>query len=157
MRKHVPFLSFAKIQKTGADRIVSVDTRDPHNHFVTDIQNFRADPQKYSLPQYMFYTPNLDDDGHDPFFSPSTGLKKASHWLSNFFDDWLPVVTFDESQDHEKSNHIYTVLLGDMVKRGPVDKAYSHYNVLKVIEDNFGLPSFHAGDRDAENISGIWK
>jgi len=166
-RKHVPLLSFANIQKNGADRIVSVDTRDPHNHFVTDIQNFRNDPQKYPLPQYMFYSPNLDDDGHDPFFSPATGLKKASHWLNNFFDDWFPldekmkgtlvVVTFDESESRERTNHIYTVFLGDMVKRGTVDKSYSHYSLLKTVEDNFGLPSFHAGDRDAEPISGIWK
>jgi len=166
-RKHVPFLSFAKIQKSGADRITSVNTHDPHNRFVTDVQNFRSEPEKNPLPQYMFYTPNLDDDGHDPFFDPAAGLRKASRWLSSFMQDWFPlddrmkgtlvVVTFDESEDHEKTNHIYTVLLGDMVKSGEIDKLYSHYSVLKTVEDNFGLPSMHAGDRDAEPITGIWK
>lgn len=166
-RKHVPFLSFAKIQKSGADRMESVDTHDPHNHFVTDIQNFRGDPRKYPLPQYMFYSPNLDDDGHDPYLEPATGLRKASQWLSNFLQNWCPldekmkgtlvVVTYDESEGHERTNRIYTVFLGDMVKRGQVDKLYSHYSVLKTVEDNFGLPALHAGDREAEPITGIWK
>lgn len=166
-RKHVPFLSFTKIQKYGADRMESVNTHDPHNRFVTDIQNFRSDPQKHPLPQYMFYSPNLDDDGHDPYLEPATGLRKASRWLSNFLENWCPlddkikgtlvVVTYDESEGHEKTNRIYTVFLGDMVKRGEVDKLYSHYSVLKTVEDNFGLPSLHAGDREAEPITGIWK
>jgi hypothetical protein len=166
-RKHAPFLSFAKIQKYGADRMESVNTRDPQNRFVWDIQNFRSDPRKYPLAQYMFYTPNLDDDGHDPYFDPATGLRKASRWLSNFLENWCPldekmkgtlvVVTFDESEGREKTNRIYTVFLGDMVKRGQVDKLYSHYSVLKTVEDNFGLPALHAGDREAEPITGIWK
>jgi hypothetical protein len=166
-RKHVPFLSFKKIQKYGADRMESVNTHDPQNRFVTDIQNFRNDPRKYPLAQYMFYTPNLDDDGHDPYFNPATGLRKASQWLSNFLENWCPldekmkgtlvVVTYDESEGREKTNRIYTVILGDMVKRGQVDKLYSHYSVLKTVEDNFGLPALHAGDREAEPITGIWK
>ncbi len=166
-RKHVPFLSFEKIQESEADHIVSVDTHDSHNRFVTDIQNFRSDPVQHPLPQYMFYTPNLDDDGHDPFYDPAEGLRKASRWLSNFLGNWLPlddqmkgtlvVVTFDESQDHEKTNHIYTVFLGDMVKPGEVGKLYSHFSVLRTVEDNFGLPPIHAGDSDAEPITGIWK
>jgi hypothetical protein len=44
-----------------------------------------------------------------------------------------------------------------MVKPGEIDKLYSHYSVLKTVEDNFGLPSLHDGDRDAEPITGIWK
>jgi hypothetical protein len=166
-RKHVPFLSFARIQRSEADRISSVDTHDAHNRFVTDVENFRSDPDKHPLPQYMFYTPNLDDDGHDPFFEPATGLRKASRWLNNFLENWIPlddkmkgtlvVVTFDESEDHERTNRIYTVFLGDMVKPGEIDKLYSHYSVLKTVEDNFGLPSLHDGDRDAEPITGIWK
>jgi Phosphoesterase family len=166
-RKHVPFLSFVKIQRSEAERIVPVDTRDPHNRFITDIQNFRSDPEKYPLPQYMFYSPNLDDDGHDPYFEPATGLKKASRWLSNFLENWCPlddkmkgtlvVVTFDESEASDGTNHIYTVFLGDMVKRGEINELYSHYSVLKTIEDNFGLPPLHTGDQDAAPITGIWK
>ncbi|MGH9514029.1 MAG: alkaline phosphatase family protein [Terriglobales bacterium] len=163
-RKHVPFLSFKKIQEQEFNNVVSVNTNDPHNAFVTDVQNSRRDPKdsKYKpLPSYMFYSPNLDDDGHD------TNLGTASTWLKNFMDNWFPpdaragtliVVTFDESEAPErKSNHIYTVLLGDMVKKGlKVDKRYNHYDILRTIEDNFGVQQLNTGDSHAKVITGIW-
>ncbi len=163
-RKHVPFLSFQKVQKQGFQNVVSVDTKDTHNAFVTDVQNSRKDPKdsKYkALPTYMFFSPNLDDDGHD------TNLGTASTWLKIFLENWFPpdaragtliVVTFDEGEGIEKNtNHIYTVLLGDMLKKGIVNERYDHYDMLRTIENNFGLQSLNDGDSKARVISGIWK
>src|ERR1700730_16034649 len=163
-RKHVPFLSFEKIQKESYRNVVSVDTKDPHNAFVTAIEMFRKDPKRFPLPRYMFYTPNLDDDGHDPFYYARKGLLKASRWLETFFRTWFPwdqkemsgtlvIVTFDESEGHEKNDRIYTVFLGDMVKDQTVDTVYNHYNVLKTIEDNFGVPPLNSGDSNAAPIT----
>src|SRR5882762_7885942 len=76
-RKHVPFLSFEKIQKESYGNVVSVDTKDPHNAFVTAVEMFRKDPKKFPLPRYMFYTSNLDDDGHDPSTSPRRDCKRG--------------------------------------------------------------------------------
>jgi hypothetical protein len=163
-RKHVPFLSFEKIQKHSWANVVSVDTRDPHNAFVTDVANSRRDPKdsKYkALPTYMFYSPNLDDDGHD------TNLGTASTWLKNFLVNWFPpearnatliVVTFDESEQPEwASNHIYTVFLGDMVKKGQkVTRRFDHYDVLRTIEANFGIEPLNAGDSKATVITDVW-
>ncbi|HUK42530.1 MAG TPA: alkaline phosphatase family protein, partial [Candidatus Acidoferrales bacterium] len=141
----------------------------PHNAFVTDIENFRKDPERYPLPRFMFYTPNLDDDGHDPSLRPQVGLKKSSKWLGDFLQTWFPwqdqklkgtllVITYDESQGYEPSNHIYTVFLGDMVKSGEVSKAYNHFDILRTIEDNFGLsPLQQDGDGKGEVITDIWK
>lgn len=167
-RKHVPFLSFEKIQKESYRNVVSVDTKDPHNAFVTAIEMFRKDPKKFPLPRYMFYTPNLDDDGHDPFYYSRKGLQKASRWLETFFRTWFPwdqkemngtlvIVTFDESEGDEKDDRIYTVFLGDMVKNQTVDKEYNHYSVLKTIEDNFGLPPLNSGDANAAPVTEAWK
>jgi hypothetical protein len=167
-RKHVPFLSFDKIQRESYRNVVSVDTKDPHNAFVTAIEMFRKDPKKFPLPRYMFYTPNLDNDGHDPFYYPGRGLQKASRWLETFFRTWFPldqkdmngtlvIVTFDESEGNEKNGRIYTVFLGDMVKNQTVDKEYDHYSVLKTIEDNFGLPPLNSGDANAAPITEAWK
>jgi len=167
-RKHVPFLSFEKIQKQSYRNVVSVDTRDPHNSFVTAVERFRKDPKQFPLSRYMFYTPNLDDDGHDPFYNARKGLRKGSHWLETFFQTWFPwdqkemkgtlvVVTFDESEGNDKNDRIYTVFLGDMVKNQTVDKEYNHYSVLKTIEDNFGLPSLNSGDANAALITEAWK
>ncbi len=111
-RKHVPFLSFAKIQHEGFANVVSVSPKDPHNRFVADVEDFRSDPKKHPLPRYMFYSPNVDDDGHDPVLQPGRGLKKASSWLNQFLKDWFPldekmkgtlvIVTFDESEYFER-------------------------------------------------------
>jgi hypothetical protein len=164
-RKHVPFVSFEKIQKQSSANIVSVDTRNPHNAFVTDVENSRKDPNdpKYKpLPTYMFYSPNLDDDGHD------TNLGTASTWLKNFLANWFPagarngtliVITFDESERPEwASNHIYTVFLGDMVKKAQkVSHRFNHYDVLRTIEANFGIEKpLNAGDSRATVITDIW-
>jgi len=166
-RKHVPFLSFAKIQQESFGNVVSVSTKGPHNRFVADVEDFRNDPKKHPLPRYMFYSPNSDDDGHDPVLRPGRGLKKASSWLNKFLKDWFPldekmkgtlvIVTFDESQWFEKTERIYTVFLGDMVKPGEITKTYTHYSVLRTIEDNFGLLPLNSGDGNAEPITEVWK
>jgi hypothetical protein len=167
-RKHVPFLSFEKIQRESYHNVVSVDTKDPHNAFVTAIEMFRKDPKAFPLPRYMFYTPNLDDNGHDPFFDPRKGLQKASRWLETFFRTWIPwdqkemngtlvIVTFDESEGDKKDDRIYTIFLGDMVKNQAIEKEYNHYSVLKTIEDNFSLPPLNSGDANAALITEVWK
>jgi hypothetical protein len=176
-RRHVPFLSFAEVQKKTFHNVVAVDTHDPNNAFVTDIGNFIADPQAHPLPEYIFYSPNLDDDGHDPTSNPQQGLKNSADWLRTFlttwlhFDDktWLPkdealkrtlvVITYDESEGNARPERIYTVFLGAMIKPQEVTDADDHYSVLKTIEDNFGVGPLHSdsGDGKAEIITGIWK
>jgi hypothetical protein len=176
-RKHVPFLSFQYVQAETFKNVVAVNVHNKSNAFVSDIEGFISDPQKHPLPEYMFYTPNLDDDGHDPKFNAPVGLKKASTWLSTFLTDWLHfdantwlpkdeqlkrtlvIITFDESEGREKPERIYTVFLGDMVKPQEVKDPYNHYSVLRTIEDNFGLNPIHkeTGDGTASVITGIWK
>ncbi|GAC1675330.1 MAG: alkaline phosphatase family protein [Terriglobales bacterium] len=174
-RKHVPFLSFEKVQKSTFKNVVSVDTS-TGNPFVSDIAKFRQDPEKNSLPQYIYYSPNMDDDGHDPYFNAKKGLRKASIWLRSFLKDWLAfdektwlpidkkmdrllvVITFDESEG-KSSNNIYTVFLGNMVKNQEIKTEYDHYSVLRTIEDNFGLEPLHkdSGDGKARVITEVWK
>jgi hypothetical protein len=86
----VPFVSFERIQKESYRNVVSVDTKDPRNAFVTAIEMFRKEPEKFPLTRYMFYTPNLDDDGHDPFHYAGRRLQKASRRLETFFRTWFP-------------------------------------------------------------------
>ena len=145
-RKHVPFLSFLSVQKKSFHNVVAVDTHANDNAFVGDIGSFIADSKTHPLPEYMFYSPNLDDDGHDPTSNAQEGLKKAADWLRVFlttwlhFDDktWVPkddsmkrtlvIVTFDESEGNSKPERIYTVFLGAMVKPQEVTAAYNHYS-----------------------------
>jgi acid phosphatase len=162
-RKHVPFASFRRIQNDpkAAANIVRVDPAAADNEFTQDVKN-------HALPRYAFYSPNLDNDGHDPRNKPREGLKKASHWLKDFLENkispgdprkgLLIIVTFDESLNRDKDNWIYTVFLGDMVKPGEYSGYYTHYNVLRTIEDNFHLDhDLGTGDLRARSIQDIWK
>jgi len=157
VRRHVPFLSFREVQEKWCDHVVRVDSARDDNYFVRDA--------KQGLVAYSFYSPNRNNDGHD------TGVTFAAQWLENFLDKKFPeslrkgtliVVTFDES-DHNADNRIFTLFLGDMVKDASqqdskvLDRHYTHYSLLRTIEDNFGLKPLAAGDRDAVPITGIWK
>jgi len=154
VRRHAPFLSFAKNKPEYFANIVGVDPADPNNRFVSDVKN-------HALPEYSFYTPNVINDGH------SSNLKTASAWLKDFLDNKFPpsarkgtliVITFDESQGKEETNQIYTVFLGDMVQaNNKVSHPYNHYNVLRTVEDNFGLVPLSYRDFQAAAITSIWK
>jgi len=114
---------------------------------------------------YSFYTPNMNNDGHN------TNVGMAGAWVSKFLDKTfneklrkgtLVIVTFDES-DRNSDNRIYTLFLGDMVKEASqqdpkvLNRHYTHYDVLRTIEDNFGLQPLAEGDREAAPITDIWK
>ena len=107
----------------------------------------------------------MNHDGHN------TSSQVAGTWVKKFLDDTfspklrqgtLVVVTFDESGGNS-DNRIYTLFLGDMVKAanqqdpGALAKPYTHYSVLRTIEDNFGLEPLTANDRNASPITDIWK
>ena len=157
VRRHVPFLSFRAVQQKWCDRVVRVDSGNANNFFVQDANK--------GLVAYSFYTPNMNHDGHD------TGVDVAGAWVKKFLDQTFPerlrkgtlvIVTFDESGGN-LDNRIYTTFLGDMVKEASqqdpaaLAKRYTHYSVLRTIEDNFGLEPLTANDRDAPPITDIWK
>jgi len=157
VRRHVPFLSFREVQQKWCDRVVRVDSGKSDNSFVQDA--------KKGLVAYSFYSPNMNHDGHD------TTVQVTGAWVKKFLDDTFPeklrkgtlvIVTFDESGGNA-DNRIYTLFLGDMVKEASqqdpqaLGRRYTHYNVLRTIEDNFGLKPLTANDRAAAPITDIWK
>lgn len=149
-RKHVPFLSFKSIQK-DPERCAKVVNAD----------EFSKDWSSRQVPNYMFYTPNLDNDGHD------TNLTRATQWLKGFLEPLLAdaegmkgtliEVTFDESGSFLERNQVLTLFIGPMVKPGSVTaREYNHYSVLKTIEDNFSLGTLGRQDASATAIQDIW-
>jgi Phosphoesterase family len=163
VRRHVPFLSFAEVQEKWCDRVVHVDSTKSNSLLGGD--DFFVRDAKAGLVAYSFYSPNMNNDGHN------TNVGVAGAWVSKFLDKSFPeklrkgtlvILTFDES-DHNSDNRIYTLFLGDMVKEASqqdpkvLDRHYTHYDVLRTIEDNFGLQPLADGDRDAAPITDIWK
>jgi hypothetical protein len=152
-RKHVPFLSFRNVQNDPARCAKVVNA----SQFDVDVAGH--------LPEYALYIPDLRNDGHD------TSAAYADRWLRGKFEhlladpafakDTLFVLTFDENDDmfgQGSRNQVYTALVGSMVRAGaaPMDH-YSHYSLLRTIEDNWALGQITRGDAEAPAISGIWQ
>lgn len=139
VRKHNPFISFPSISENmkRCARIVNSD-------------QLAVDIAANNVADFVFYTPNMDNDGHD------TNLNYAANWVqflldplleNPVFESTLFVVTFDESEallglvDVHK-NHIATYLLGAGVTPGSTDDTkYSHYDIVKTLENEWGLKS----------------
>ena len=112
VRRHVPFLSFENIQKNKrrCQKIANAD-------------ELEQDWAHGTLPNYVLYVPDLNNDGHDTTvgYAAAWLKKRFGSYLSDakFMKDMLFVVTFDESGIN-LTNHIYTVALGDQVMSGAV-------------------------------------
>ncbi|KAJ3329248.1 hypothetical protein HDU76_008301 [Blyttiomyces sp. JEL0837] len=144
-RKHNPFISFTDVSGNSA-RCAKIVTS---SQLDTDASNNQ-------LPQYMFYTPNLTNDGHD------TDIPTASAWLKGFLEPKLTnaayantlfFITFDESAS-TSPNQVYAVLVGKGITgKGQTDSnTYNHYSWLATIEDLFNLGNLGRSDASANLI-----
>lgn len=107
---------------------------------------FSSFPGSFStLPTLSFVVPNLSDDMHDGT------IAQGDAWLQQHLDayaQWakthnsLLVLTWDED-DNSANNQIPTILFGAQVKTGSYAETIKHYNVLRTLEDAYGLT--HAG------------
>src|SRR4029079_3507787 len=114
-RKHNPFISYLHIQKNK-------DLCDEH---IVNASSLPGDISAGTLPDYSFYVPDLNNDGHD------TDASFADRWYSGAFGtllkdakfskDFLLVSTFDESS-LSGGQHIYTTLWGDSIVPGSVSQ-----------------------------------
>ena len=98
-----------------------------------------------SLPTVSIVVPNQLNDMHNGT------IVQGDHWLQANFDayvQWakthnsLLILTFDED-DGSLNNQITTIFVGQMVKPGSYSEHITHHNVLRTIEDMYGLS--HAG------------
>lgn len=110
-------------------------------------------------------------------------VDQQAFWLQTFFSvlripgpqarlpkRTLVVVTYDEADfeqdyitaqqdtsDYDGPNQIFTVLLGDVVRAGRVEReACNHYTLLRTIERNFGLDDLGANDAEANWMQFLW-
>ncbi|KAI8070880.1 phosphoesterase family-domain-containing protein [Gongronella butleri] len=111
------------------------------------------DIQAGSLPNWMFYTPDLNNDAHD------TNVTYAGNWLKGFYqsvlsnpkflEQTLILITFDEVETYNARNRVWSLLLGNIPKelKGTTDHTYyTHYSSLKTVEENWDLGSLGRGD-----------
>ena len=141
-RRHNPWVDFTDVP--GADNL-------PFNQF--------PGPGNYgTLPTVSFVVPNLAHDMHNG------DVKSGDAWLKTNLDPYVQwakthnslfVFTFDET-DHKADKNIPTILVGQSVQPGNNGQLLNHYNLLRTIEDMYGLG--HLGNAAAAApITGVWK
>ncbi|KAH8820550.1 acid phosphatase [Xylogone sp. PMI_703] len=136
VRKHNPAILF--------DSVTNVPER---LAVIKNLTMFYSDLEANLLPQWIFVTPNMTSDGHD------TSVTVAGKWLrsflepllddSNFMNNTLVLITFDENSTGPKQNRVFSVLLGDSVPAELVgttdDHFYDHYSEISTVEANWDL------------------
>jgi len=120
---------------------------------------FSAFPQDYEkLPTVALVVPDQSNDMHDG--SIATG----DAWLAKNIEPYaqwalahnsLLIVTWDED-DSTGDNRVATIMVGPMVKPGSSAQRINHYDVLRTIEEMYGLP-YLGESAQAKSIGGAWK
>lgn len=138
-RKHNPWVDFSNVP-AGSN------------------QPFTAFPSDFStLPTVSFVVPNQLDDMHNGT------VAQGDTWLHDHIDGYAQwalthnsvlIVTWDED-DSIGVNQIATIFYGQPVKTGTYSETINHYNVLRTIEDIYGLPTV-ANSATATAITDCW-
>jgi len=124
VRKHNPWVDFTNVPSS----VNAPFTSFPSSNFS-------------SLPKVSIVVPDLQNDMHDGT------IQQGDQWLQNnlgAYATWakannsLLVVTWDED-DFTNSNQIPTIMYGANVQSGNYSENINHYNVLRTVEDMFGL------------------
>jgi hypothetical protein len=134
-RKHNPWVNF----NTSPNAVPSSANMPFAGHWPTTDAGFAA------LPTVSIVVPNQLNDMHDGSISQAdawfwTNLGAYYQWARTH--NSLLIITFDED-DSSASNQIFTLFAGANVAAGQYSARINHYNVLRTIEDMYGLP--HAG------------
>ncbi|TVZ92891.1 alkaline phosphatase family protein [Streptomyces sp. BK340] len=140
-RKHAPWADFPTVSGSAYNV--------PFSSFPSDFTK---------LPTVSFVIPDMCDDMHD------CSIGTGDSWLKKHLDPYIQwakthnslfVATFDED-NFTSVNQIYTAMAGAHVKAGHQSSTQiSHYNVLRTLEDMYGLPALgNAADKSA--ITDAW-
>ena len=119
---------------------------------------FPADATGYAnLPTVTFMHGNDQQSMHDG------NIPAGDTWVRNTvggYASWarthnsLLIVTWDED-DFTSANHMPTIFYGANVRPGTYGETINHYNVLRTIEDMYGLP-YLGDDATAAPITDTW-
>jgi phosphatidylinositol-3-phosphatase len=150
--KHNPMVYFDDIRNDSA-RCASHDV--PYTALASDLASAST------TPNFAFISPNLCNDMHD--CSVSTG----DTWLKNNLpailnspactvDKCLVALTWDEDDDSQ-NNQVLTLFAGSGALTGGVSSshAYTHFSLLRTVEDIFGLPTQTSNDAAASSMTDL--
>lgn len=159
--KHNPFLYYSGIQK---DPNGLCDKRN------VDYTEFPADlaSGKY---RYMWITPNLTSDGHNPTTDPPKALKQCDDWMAKevpkilasdaYKNGGILFITWDEGEGLPligDIDHVPMIVVTEKIVKPGYQSAtaLSHASYLATVEDLFGLPRLGAAI-GASTLMEFWK
>jgi hypothetical protein len=142
--RHDPFLYFTDQQK--APNGLCADTN-------VDLTDFPADLAANTY-RYMWISPNLIDDGHNPTTDPVGALTTSDTWMSThvpailasdgFKNGGVLFITWDEAEGRngDDADLIPMIVVSPhLAKAGTTSAvAYTHSSYLATVEDILGLP-----------------
>ena len=136
-RKHNPWVNWQSSPTNG----IPPASNQPFSAFPADFNQ---------LPKVSFVIPNQNNDMHNGTYP--TNVTTGDTWVRNNLDAYIQwskshnsllILTFDED-DGSAGNSILTIFIGNMVQHGIYANTITHYNVLRILEDMYGLS--HAGN-----------
>ncbi len=148
-RKHSPWVNWMNASTNGIPSSLHLSYAD----FPSDFSQ---------LPTLSFVIPNLENDMHDPALLPSA-ISNGDAWVENNMDAYIQwaktnnslfILTFDED-NWVSLNHILTVFIGDNLIAGSYSETIDHYNVLRTLEDMYGL-NYCGNSATATPITDCW-
>lgn len=148
-RKHNPWVNW----QDGSINGIPWNLNEPLTSFPNDYN---------TLPIVSFVVPNQNHDMHNG--SDPARITAGDSWLQNHMDGYiqwakthnsLVILTFDED-DTNNSNWILTLFIGEMVKDGEFNQSINHLNILRTLEDMYGL-SYAGSSGDSSAISDCWR
>ena len=148
--EHDPFVYFADISG-NASRCSNVVPANSGGNGLPD-DNLLSDLSSTSkASNLMWLTPNLCDDGHNTCHPYDNATTQQSMFLSQLVPQILSsnvfttqraalFITYDEGTSTYPNDYVTSIWAGPSVKTNHKSSAqYSHYSLLKTIENNWGL------------------
>jgi len=156
-RKHNPVANW-QAADAPANHHLPFSANQPFSAFPNDAAGYAA------LPTAVFVVPDQQNDMHDGSITQGDTWLKA-HILDGYYQ-WarthnsLLILTFDEDANNTLTNQVATIFAGALIKAGnypeaninppdartqdggiitPTGTAMTHYNVLRTVEEMFGL------------------
>jgi len=151
--QHDPFVYYDDVIN-NTDRCARVvpansGTGYPDDRFVGDLSSTRT------ASNLMWLTPNLCDDGHDLCSPYNNATTQQNLYLSELVPQILSSNVFTTQRaalfiTYDEGAHVYPRDYVTSIWAGPIVKThyksaiqYSHYSLLKTIENNWGLQPFN--------------
>ena len=142
--KHDPFLYFDDMQN-GANGLCAATNVD-YSQFAADLAG--------GTYRFMWITPNLTNDGHDPANDPVAAIKQSDAWAKTNVDlilqsaafkaNGILFITWDEAEGRngDSTSQIPMIIVSPNIKSAGYKSAvkYGHKSWLATVEDLLGLP-----------------